>query len=232
MGWRLAMSNFLNQLSKMLKSSVETLLAPADDPRETFATPQQRRELMLDRVRETLTQNAALLKRLDSRLKQAKEKLPNLEEQARTALREKREDFSRLTLQHRPLTVIEIQSIESQIRDVQQEAQRIAIIEQNVVAQIESCRTRQEMIAARYNAAEAQVMAHEAVGGVTDELSDLGAALEIAEEKAETMQARAFALDQLAEVGVLSDQVFAQDEIDRAVEEQLQKMKGHSPNIR
>jgi phage shock protein A len=218
------MSNFLNKFSKMLKSSAETLLAPAADPRETFVSPQQRREVMLTRVREALTQNAALLRRLDFRLKQAKEKLPRLEEQARNALREKREDFARLTLQHRQLTVIEIQSIESQIREAQQESQRIAIIEQKVVAQIESVRARQEMIAARYNAAEAQVMAHEAVGGVTDELSDLGAALEIAEEKAENMQARASALDQLAEVGVLSEQMFAQEEIDRAVEEQLQKM--------
>jgi len=222
------MSNFLNKFSKMLKSSAETLLAPADDPRETFATPQQRREVMLTRVREALTQNAALLRRLDFRLKQAKEKLPRLEEQARNALREKREDFARLTLQHRQLTVIEIQSIESQIREAQQESQRIAIIEQKVVAQIESFRTRQEMIAARYNAAEAQVMAHEAVGGVTDELSDLGAALEIAEEKAENMQARASALDQLAEVGVLSDRAFDQYEIDRAVEEQFAKLKSQA----
>ncbi|MBI5715079.1 MAG: PspA/IM30 family protein [Chloroflexi bacterium] len=219
------MSSFLNQFSKMMKSGVETLLAPAADPRETFTSPQQRRERMLDRVREALTQNAALLKRLDSRLNQAKEKLPRLEEQARNALRENREDFARLALQHRQLTVIEIRSIESQIHEVQQEAQRIAIIERKVVAQIESFRTRQEMIAARYNAAEAQVMAHEAVGGVTDELSDLGAALEIAEEKAENMQARASALDQLTEVGVLSDQMFAQHEIDRTVEEQMRKMK-------
>lgn len=225
------MSSFLNQFSKMMKSGVETLLAPAADPRETFTSPQQRRERMLDRVREALTQNAALLKRLDSRLNQAKEKLPRLEEQARNALRENREDFARLALQHRQLTVIEIRSIESQIHEVQQEAQRIAIIEQKVVAQIESFRTRQEMIAARYNAAEAQVMAHEAVGGVTDELSDLGAALEIAEEKAENMQARASALDQLTEVGVLSDQMFAQHEIDRAVEEQLQKMQAQGSLI-
>ncbi|MBI5054222.1 MAG: PspA/IM30 family protein [Chloroflexi bacterium] len=225
------MSSFLNQFSKLMKSGVETLLAPAADPRETFTSPQQRRERMLDRVREALTQNAALLKRLVSRLNQAKEKLPRLEEQARIALHEKREDFARLALQHRQLTVIEIRSIESQIHEVQQEAQRIAIIEQKVVAQIESFRTRQEMIAARYNTAEAQVMAHEAVGGVTDELSDLGAALEIAEEKAENMQARASALDQLTEVGVLSDQMFAQHEIDRAVEEQLQKMRAQGSLI-
>ena len=219
------MSRFLNQFSKILKSGVETLLAPAADPRETFTSPQQRRERMLERVREALAQNAVLLKRLDHRLNLAKQKLPRLEAQARNALRETREDFARLMLHQRQLTVIEIQSIEAQIREVQQEGQRIAIIEQKVAAQIESFRTREEMIAARYNAAEAQVMAHEAVGGVTDELSDLGAALEIAEEKAENMQARASALDQLAEVGVLSDQMFAQHEIDRAVEEQLRKMK-------
>jgi len=39
---------------------------------------------------------------------------------------------------------------------------------------------------------------------------------------------RASALDQLAEVGVLSDQMFAQHEIDHAVDEQLRKMKTQS----
>ncbi|MBI5713013.1 MAG: hypothetical protein HZC38_06250 [Chloroflexi bacterium] len=39
------------------------------------------------------------------------------------------------------------------------------------------------------------------------------------------LRARASALDQLTEVGVLSDQMFTQHEIDRAVEEQMRKMQ-------
>lgn len=64
-------------------------------------------------------------------------------------------------------------------------------------------------------------------------MNTLSAALEIAKEKAENMQARASALEQLAEAGVWEDQAFSQSGIDHAVDEQLQKMISnlHSPNI-
>ena len=85
-------------------------------------------------------------------------------------------------------------------------------------------------MAARYGAAEAQVRVNEALGGVSQELADLGVALKVAEEKAEYMQARATAIDRLIEDGILelpggALRQASQLEVAQAVEKRLESLK-------
>ncbi|MCS7051634.1 MAG: PspA/IM30 family protein, partial [Thermomicrobium sp.] len=60
-------------------------------------------------------------------------------------------------------------------------------------------------IKAQYSAAEAQVRINEAVTGISEELADVGLAIERAEQKTEQMQARASAIDELLASGALED---------------------------
>ena len=69
--------------------------------------------------------------------------------------------------------------------------------------QIEAFFSHQEVIAARYSTAEAHVWVHEVLGGVSEELANLGQALEQAEQRTEYMQARASAIDRLVKAGIL-----------------------------
>ena len=59
------------------------------------------------------------------------------------------------------------------------------------------------MVAARYNAAEAEVRVKESLAGVSGELAELGMAVGRAEEKADRLQARARAIDSLVDLGSL-----------------------------
>ena len=77
------------------------------------------------------------------------------------------------------------------------------MVEQRLSTQIEAFAARQEVIRARYSAAEAQVRINEAVTGVSEDFADLSAALQRAEEKTQSMQARAIAIDRLVKEGVL-----------------------------
>jgi phage shock protein A len=70
---------------------------------------------------------------------------------------------------------------------------------------VASFRTRKETIKAQYSAAEAQTKINEAFAGVSDELSDVGLAVQRAEEKTANMQARAGAIDELISSGALED---------------------------
>ena len=56
-----------------------------------------------------------------------------------------------------------------------------ALTEQRLSSEIEAFYARQEFIEARYSAAEAQVRIGEALGGISDDLSELGRAMEQAE---------------------------------------------------
>ena len=229
------MAGLIRQFTALLKTGLETLLEPAEDPRKTFTSPQQRQGELLTRVREALERNAALRKRLDNRIAQLQTKIPQLEEVARQAIAANRDDLARLALQQRQLASLELKSLETNTQEVQLEERRISILEQRLTAQIEAMRVRQEMTAVRYTAAESQVMVNEAIQGVSRELADLGQSIEQTEQKAEDMQARAFAIEQLAEIETFDlsgsatgdplGKQLLQLELEKAVEEQLSALK-------
>lgn len=194
---------FLRRLILQVKIWLKTLTAPAADPRQTFAFAYQRQRELLLSVQQALTSIAAAKARLEAKTAELVEKLPGLEDQARRALIAKREDLARLALQRREIAAMELQALEEQVRDVRLEEERLSLVEHRLAAQIEAFHARQEVIAARYSAAEAQVRITESLAGLSQELSDLGTALEEAEQKAQRMQARASAIDELVEAGVL-----------------------------
>ena len=70
---------------------------------------------------------------------------------------------------------------------------------------MDAFRTRKETIKATYTAAEAQTRINEAVSGISEEMGDVGMAVQRAEDKTAQMQARAGAIDELLASGALED---------------------------
>jgi len=108
--------------------------------------------------------------------------------------------------------------------------------EARLSAKVEAFRTRKEVIKATYSAAEAQVRIGEAISGISEELTDIGVAIDRAENKTAQLQARASAIDELMATGVLADATLPAggSEIDRelqrltsasTVEAELARMK-------
>ncbi|MCW2819498.1 MAG: PspA/IM30 family protein, partial [Marmoricola sp.] len=62
-----------------------------------------------------------------------------------------------------------------------------------------------ETIKASYTAAEAQTRINEAFSGISEEMGDVGMAIQRAEDKTQQMQARAGAVDELIASGALDD---------------------------
>ena len=186
-----------------LKAALGGLFSSAEDPRQATASVYQRQVDLLRKLQEALGEVSASKRQLDLQTERLKSKLPELQDQAREALINGREDVARLTLQRRRAAAVELEHLEAQTSEVAQEEQRLALAEQRLAARIEEFRTRQDVISARYTAAEAQVRINEALAGVSEELTSLGLALEQAEAKAEHMQARASAIDELMGAGVL-----------------------------
>ena len=101
---------------------------------------------------------------------------------------------------------------------------------------MQAFRTRKETIKATYTAAEAQTRINEAFSGISEEMGDVGLAIQRAEDKTAQMQARAGAIDELLASGALEDHVgggtdYIQAELDKLgagseVESELARMKG------
>lgn len=197
------MANPFGRLSKRVKKSMDSLLSPAEDPRQTHASTFEKQRGLLLKVQTALQEVGRAKSRLEAKAADTRAKLPQLEELARQALRENREDLARLRLQRRQLAGIELQGLERQLLEIEREEHRLSLAEQRLSSQLAAFYTRRELIAARYSAAEAQVHIGEALSGVSGELAELSQAMAQAEQKSAQMQARAAAIDRLVNEGFL-----------------------------
>jgi len=228
-----------HRFTGLLKLWFGGIMTPAPDPRVQFANPYQRQRELLGRVQQALADVSASKGRLEAKTLDVRGKLPQLEDQARRALIAQREDLARLALQRRQVALMELQMLENQVGEVQQEEHRLSLMEHRLATHIEAFQAHQDVVAARYSAAEAQVHMQEALSGVSQELTDLGTALQQAEEKTEHMEARASAIERLVDSGVLEtpglpagdfvEQSLAEADVDKAVEAQLAALKGELP---
>jgi phage shock protein A len=80
-------------------------------------------------------------------------------------------------------------------------------------------RTKKEVLKAQYSAAQAESSVNESVAGISTTFGDSGATLQRAQDKIATMQARAGALDELLQSGVLEDVGGDTDDIQRELDE-------------
>jgi len=77
----------------------------------------------------------------------------------------------------------------------------VTLASQRLDSKVQAFRTRKETIKATYTAAEAQTRINEAFSGISEEMGDVGLAIQRAEDKTAQMQARAGAIDELLASG-------------------------------
>lgn len=197
----------LGQIAGTLKSGLRAALAPAADPRTTYVSAHQKQQALLLQVALAVDQVTASKLRLRERARADHARLPAMLEEARTALVSGRADDARLSLRRRQVLTVELAALESQLGEVEKEEANLRALQHRLVSEVDAFVARQEVIVARYNAAEAQIQIKEAITGVSSEFAELTAALLLAEERTEGMEARVSAIDRLVREGLLDSSV-------------------------
>jgi phage shock protein A len=205
-------------MSTIVKSKVNKLLNKFEDPRETLDYSYEMQVESLHKVKRGVADVTTSKKRLELQKAKLEQNIKKLTEQAKEALRIGREDLAKLALERKTQLQIELEGLNQQISELQKEQDKLTAIEKRLSLQVEAFRTKKETIKAQYSAAEAQVKVNEAVSGISEEMSDVGLAIQRAEEKTENMKARAAALDELQEIGTLEDLVGSKDRLQRELE--------------
>jgi phage shock protein A len=209
----------MQRFSTVVKAKASKLLDKAEDPRETLDYSYEKQLEMLQKVRRGVADVATSKKRLELQAAKLEQSVTKLDGQARQALQQGREDLARVALERKKNVQLQLQSLDQQRAQLQGEQDKLVIAESRLTAKVEAFRTQKETIKAQYTAAEAQVKIGEAVTGVSEEMADVGMAIERAQNKTETMQARAGAIDELIESGALTDLTDGRDSIDRELEQ-------------
>ena len=197
----------LSRMSTVVKAKMNRIIDNAEDPKETLDYAYEKQLEMLRDVKRGVVEMVTAKRRLELQAKKARENVSKLDDQARKALGMGREDLARVALERKQTALAELDGLDQQIVDMEQEQEKLTAAEQRIQAKVHAFRNRKEVIKAQYTAAQAQVRIGSALSGLSEEMGDVSLAVERAEHKTESMKARAGAIDELADSGVLDDQL-------------------------
>ena len=195
------------RMSTVVKAKMNRLLDRAEDPGETLDYAYEKQREMLQNVKRGIVEMVTTKRRLQLQAEKVRSSIVNVENQARQAMAAGREDLARLALQRKQTALIELDGLDEQIAQLEVEQDKLTHAEQRLVAKVDAFRSRKEIIKAQYNAAQAQVRIGSALSGISEEMGDVQLAVERAEDKTENLRAKAGAIDELAESGVLDNQL-------------------------
>lgn len=197
--------SIMKRMGMVFRAKANKALDKAEDPRQTLDYSYQKQLELLQKVRRGVADVATSRKRLELQMNQLQQQSDKLQGQAQKALQMNREDLAREALTRRSGLHEQLTSLQQQHAGLQAEEEKLTTASQRLQAKVESFRTRKESLKATYTAAEAQTQIGEAFSGISEEMSDVGLAVQRAEDKTQSMQARAGAIDELLASGALDD---------------------------
>jgi phage shock protein A len=228
----------MKRVSLIFRAKADKALDRMEDPRETLDYSYKQQVEMLTRVRRGVADVATSRKRVELQMNSLQKELAKRENQARNALGVGREDLARAALQQKGQLQQQLDDLQGQYSTLQEQEEKLTMASQRLDTKVQAFRTRKETIKATYTAAEAQTRINEAFSGISEEMGDVGLAIQRAEDKTAQMQARAGAIDELLASGALEDHVggpgsqdYIQAELDRIgggndIESELARMRG------
>ena len=203
----------------ILAAKTNKALDAAEKPDEMLDLSYEQMLDQITRVRQGLVTIAASRKQIELQEQQLQHSVDHLQEQAKTALSLGKEDLAREALTRKATAQAQIDALEPQHQQLAEEEEKLSQTLQALQQRVNSFRTQKEVLKAQYAAASASSSINESVAGISGTLDDSGGALQRAQDKIANMQARAGALDELLQSGVLEDVGGETDDIQKELDE-------------
>jgi phage shock protein A len=215
---------FFSRLTNFFNMKANAALDKAEDPGQVMDYSYSKQLEQLQALKRSIADVVTNEKRLEMMESQVQQQVSKLDQQAMQALQGNREDLARQALQRKETLMQQIGGYEQQIEQLKAQEQKLVLMEQKISAQVEAFRTQKEMVKSQYTAAQAQVSINEQVTGISQEMSEMNLAMQRAQDKVLTMQARANAMDALVEEGALGDQGLLGPGTNDPLDRELQQM--------
>lgn len=196
---------FLERMSAVVQAKMNKIMNRIEDPREVLEVSYEKQLQLLQNVKRGVAEVTTSKKRLELQKAKLQMNIDKLDGQAKEAISASREDLARKALESKALMQAQLNTLEGEINELNNQQQKLQAAETRLATKVEAFRTKKETIKAQYTAADAQVKITESVTGISEEMADVGLAVQRAEEKTEDMKARSAALDELLESGTLTD---------------------------
>jgi phage shock protein A len=227
--------SILRRMSDVVQQKLNHALDSAEDPNEALDLSYEKQLQALQQVKRNVADVLTSEKRLELQSAQLQQSQAKLQAQAQAALQQGREDLATVALTRAETIRSQLSGLNEQIEQLKGQEQKLEVMAQKLQAKVEAFRTQKETMKAQYSAAQASTQMGEAVTGLSEQMADASMMVDRAQEKTEKMQARAAAMNQLVDTGVLDqigsgptadiDRQLEAASVDSNVKAQLEAMK-------
>jgi phage shock protein A len=208
----------LKRISAIFQAKANKALDHLEDPREMLDLSYEKQVDMLRDVKRGIVEVTAARRRLELQAAELRGQLPKFDAQALQAMKAGREDLARIALERKTSTQAQVDGFEAQVASLKAEQDQLIAAEQRLQAKVDAFRTKKEVMKAQYTAAKATVRIGEAVTGLSEEMADMGYAIQRAEDKTAQLKSRGAAIHELLEAGVLEDSLEGNTALDRELD--------------
>ncbi len=203
----------------IVQAKANKALDAAEKPDEMLDLSYEKMLEQITQVRRSLVDIAASRKRLELQEDQLRHSIDHLQDQAKQALAQNREDLAREALARKASAQAQVDEMEPQRQQLIEEEDKLTKTLSALQERVNQFRTQKETLKAQYTASKAVASVDESVAGISKSVNDSGAALQRAQDKIANMQARSGALDELLESGVLEDVGGGTDDIQKELDQ-------------
>ena len=204
---------------EIVQAKANKALDAAEQPDEMLDLSYEQMLDQITQVRRGLVDIAASRKQIELQEQQLQHSVDHLQDQAAAALSQGREDLAREALSRKAAAQAQIDAMEPQHQQLTEQEEKLEHTLEALQKRVNEFRTQKEVLKAQYTAAKAETSVNESVAGISRDVGDSGEALQRAQDKIATMQARAGAVDELLQSGVLEDVGGDTDDIQRELDE-------------
>ncbi len=203
----------------ILAAKANKALDAAEKPDELLDLSYEQMLDQITQVRRALVDIAASRKRIELQEQQLGHTVDHLQDQAKGALAQGKEDLAREALSRKAAAQAQIDDMDSQHQQLTEQEDKLGQTLATLQEKVNEFRSHKEVLKAQYTAAQAMTSVNESVAGISSTIGDSGAALQRAQDKIANMQSRAGALDELLQSGVLEDVGGNTDDIQKELDE-------------
>jgi phage shock protein A len=203
----------------IVSAKANKALDSAENPNEMLDYSYEQMIDQITRVRQALVDIAASRKRIELQEQQLQRTVAHLQDQAQGALGQGSEDLAREALSRKAAAQQQIDGIGAQHQELTEQEQKLEQTLSELQQRVDVFRSKKEVMKARCSAAQASASVDEEAAGISRNVGDSGAALARAQDKIASMQARAGAMDELLQSGVLEDVGGDTDDIQKELDE-------------
>ena len=188
----------------VVRGKTSRALDNLENPADALDLAYEKQVEALQRVRRGVADVVTAQKQLEIQGRQMEANRVRLNDLARTALAQNREEVAASALTQSDLLEGQLTNLREQAEALTQQRENLEVAGQRLQARIAAMRTQKETMKAQYSAAQATVQAGETATGISKEMDEVQQLLERARDKMLRTQARAEAVTELMDTGILS----------------------------